>query len=296
MTKRITKTLLILTVLVFTLPIAKIYAAVLVEDDFNGSYDVDWHFTNYEEYNGVLSVNPGVECGTDACAELVTEGSDQFMRLSINTSADGGIYTNTDVSEVELGLPTSIHSGQWTAEYNRPVTMEARVRWNEAYNFNGSGDAVGTNGVILWNSAIGADGPSMEYNQIGFSWITQDAFFGLLSGLRATTIFNSLPIGFAQPLQPVNINDWVNLKLVWYENILGIQYVKYYVNNNLISVQILPVNYHNLSVEMWNDNQEPQITLQGLLNSGGGVPYEINYPTPTVDQAFEIDYVRVFQP
>ncbi len=46
----------------------------------------------------------------------------------------------------------------------------------------------------------------------------------------------------------------------------------------------LPERLHNLSVEMWNDNQEPTFTATGL---------SIQYPAPSVNQNFEVDKLSV---
>jgi hypothetical protein len=265
----------------------------LLFERFDGAFDETWFFLNFEDDDGVFGKHPGVQCGIDACASLEQEGSDRFLRVSVNPSTTEGRYTNTDVSEVELGLPTSIESGSWNPRPRHPVVLEARVRWSDAYNADGSGSAVGTSGLILWNSAVGPEGPSSEYDQIGFTWVTNRAFHGLLSGLNATTVVNFVPVLVSRPIRDVNINDWVALKLVWSTNALGLQHVRYYVNGSLIGIHLLPVPLRDLSVEIWNDNQEPTITLEGLLEDPGQIAYTTNYPSPTAQQSFDVDAVTV---
>lgn len=265
----------------------------LLSERFDGAFDETWFFLNFEDDDGVFGKHPGIQCGVDACASLEAEGSEGFLRVSVKPSVTEGIYTNTDVSEVELGLPTSIESGTWNPTPAHPVVLEARVRWSDAYNADGSGSAVGTSGLILWNSAVGPEGPSPEYDQMGFTWVTKRAFYGLLSGLNATTVINFVPAMVSRPLQPVNINEWVDLKLVWSTNFLGLQLVRYYVNGSIIGIHLLPVPLRDLSVEIWNDNQEPTVTLGGLLKDPGQISYTTKYPSPTTQQSFEVDEVTV---
>ena len=265
----------------------------LLVERFDGSFDEQWFFLNFEDDDGVFGKHPMVQCGVDACASLEQTNNDRFLRVSVNPSATEGIYTNTDVSEVELGLPTSTESGSWNPAPGRPVVLEARVRWNEAYHADGSGAAVGTSGLIMWNSAVEADGPTSEYDQIGFTWVSDRAFHGLLAGLNATTVIDFVPLLVSRPLLPVNINDWVDLRLVWSATPLGIQTVQYYVNGGLIGIHLLPKALRNLSVEIWNDNQEPTITFGSVLDDPGRISYPTQYPTPTVQQSFEVDGISV---
>lgn len=265
----------------------------LLVERFDGSFDETWFFLNFEDDDGVFGKHPGVPCGVDACATLQEESTDRFLRVSVNPSATEGIYTNTDVSEVELGLPTSTESGTWNPAPGRPVVLEARVRWNEAYNADGSGSAVGTSGIILWNSAVGPEGPTSDYDQIGFTWVTRRAFHGVLSGLNATTVIDFVPLLVSRPILPVDINAWVDLKLVWSALALGMQDVRYYVNGRLIGVHLLPRPLRNLSVEIWNDNQEPTITPASVLGDPGRVSYPTNYPSPAIQQSFDVDRLSV---
>ncbi|HJR19809.1 MAG TPA: hypothetical protein VJ922_08840 [Actinomycetota bacterium] len=265
----------------------------LLHERFDGSFDETWFFLNFEDDDGVFGKHPMVQCGVDACASFEQTGDDRFLRVSVNPSATEGIYTNTDVSEVELGLLTSTGSGDWNPVPGRPVVLEARVRWNEAYNADGSGAAVGTSGIIMWNSAVGPDGPTPDYDQIGFTWVTDRAFLGLLAGLNATTVIDFVPLLVSRPLLPVNINDWVDLKLVWSTTVLGIQTVQYYVDGGLIGIHLLPKALRNLSVEIWNDNQEPTITLGSVLDDPGRISYPTKYPSPAAQQSFEVDGISV---
>jgi hypothetical protein len=288
MRKHLVRVASILALMPFVLNF-NVMAAGLLEDNFNGVGD--WYFTNFEESNGDMVPTPGLMCGTDACASYQSSGGSNYLRIGINPSATPGFYTNTDVSEVELGYPGVTNSGPWTATYGHPVTLETRVKWNSSYNYLGTGTAQGTSGVILWNSAVedldvGATG---EYDHIGFTLSSSDVINGLLTGLAGTTIINKLPLGISRPLLPVDVNNWVNLKMVWAENILGIQTVTYYVNGTFIGLNILPVKLTGLSAEMWVDNQEPYLDpLQG--------GYGFNYPSAVESQYMDVDWIKVSQP
>ncbi len=255
-----------------------------LHETFNDEFIEPWHFLNFEDDNGVFGVHPDVVCGTDACAAIVQAAPDKFLRITVNPSTTEGIYTNTDVSEVALRTPTSLESGPWTPDVTNPVVMEARVRWSAGYNFDGSGTSVGTSGIGLWNSAVGPNGPTPEYDQIGFSWTKNTVLGGFLAGFTAGSTVNFTPINVSRPASAININDWVNLKLVWAVDANGQQQVEYFVNGTSIGTHTLPEALHDMSVEMWNDNQEPTFTAEGFV---------VNYPSPSVAQSFEIDSVKV---
>jgi len=273
-------------VFALALPIQVFAGNLKLKEKFNNNFDETWYFVNFEDNNGVFSRNPGVECGVDACAELKHSQGDKYLRVSVNPSTTAGIYTNTDVSEVELGLPTSFESGQWTATPGHPVVMKSKVRWNSAYNIDGSGSAVGTSGIILWNSAVSEFGPMPEYDQIGFLWTSTRSLGGFLAGLTASAVVDLQPLAPLRPSSSEDINDWVDLKLVWSEDIAGVQSVEYFVNHTSIGITTLPVKLQNLSVEIWNDNQEPTFTPTG---------FSMQYPSPSVVQNFDVNKVVVEQ-
>lgn len=264
-------------------------AASYYFEDF-GSQPVDLHFVNFE--GGVST--PGLACGTDACASFESDGQTNSVKVTVNPSQNPGFYTNTDITQVDLGAPSN-NAGPYTPSYGHPVVMEARIKWSSNYDLLGLGDAQGTSGIVLWNPAL--DGPygspSGEYDQIGFVWASKDVLAGLISGFTATSFINQVPLGIARPILPVNINDWVDVKMVWSESLLGIQTVTYYANNQLLGVHVLPVPLEGLGLEIWNDNSEPYLCLEGVSE---GLPICFNDVNPNQPQSFYVDYVRIVQP
>jgi hypothetical protein len=275
--------------IVFSLAINPMVSAtsIKIKDNFN-NLDSQWNFINFEEENGVQVIRPGLMCGTDACASLVKSGGDKFMRIAVNPSTTPGFYTDTEVNQVALGDPAvTTDSGPFTATYGHPVTLEARIRWNNAYNYDGTGPAVGSSGVILWNSAVlPGTGPTSQYDAIGFSWVSDNTIGGLVKGFTSLSYVNRQFAGISRPASPININEWIDVKLVWEENISQQQSVTYYANGELIATHMLPERLKGLSVEMWNDNQEPTFGPGGLVQV---------YSSPSIPQHFEIDKVSVKQ-
>jgi hypothetical protein len=257
-------------------------------DDFFADFTdpPDLYFTNYED--GVRSAH--TQCGVDACAYLESQGSTDYLRVAVAPTATPGYYTNTDVSQVDLEGTFLTDTGPYTATYGHPVTLTARIKWSATYDFAGEGPAVGTSGVVLWNSAFDNPGdlPNAQYDQIGFTWANEDAMLGLIAGFRGSTFVNQAPIGAAQPTSSVNIRNWMNVTMVWSADAQGAQTVAYYLENTLFGQHSLPVALEGLSLEIWNDNQEPNLC---------GNPPTIcwAYPNPNVTQSFYVDYVSVTQ-
>lgn len=262
-----------------------------LKDDFNGSFDYAWNFVNFEAENPFgqngRAPQKGKQCGTDACASLEREQGARFLRIAVNSTTPEGEYTNTDVSEVELGLPTSESSGKWTPVLGKPVIMEADVRWNSVYNLDGTG-GTGTSGVILWSSSVTDlnQGQDPTYDHIGFTWTDYRTIGGALAGLTANTAIDQNPFltPILRPSSTLDIHDWVNLKLVWSVDAEGVQHTEFFVNGDSIGTQTLPVALHNLSAELWNDNQVVQFGPEGLTTE---------YPSPVSNQYFDINKITV---
>jgi len=273
--------IVILSTLLF-FPISVIASNVKLEDNFNKQKDT-WHFTNFEGVNGVQARREGTLCGIDACTSYKKQNGDKFLRIAINPSQNPGFYLNTDVSEEDLGNPSTT-TGRFTPSVGNPVVMEARVRWSAGYAQDGSG-AVGTSGIILWNAEVTPQGPTSEYDHIGFLWSHNTILGGYLAGLTSNTTVNLNPISVNRPTFAVDLQNWVNLKLVWSEDANAQQTVKYYVSNNLIATDVLPVRLENLSMEMWTDNQEPQFDAN--------FNFFFAYPNPTATQYMDVDKLEV---
>lgn len=251
---------------------AMVQAGSSFSDNFNGRFHQTWYFINYEDGGR----HPGVSCGTDACAARAGNA----LVLSIFPSITAGDYTGTDVSEVNLDQANPTETGTWNPEVGDPVVLEARVKWSGNYNADGTG-AIGTSGVVLWNSAVSPFGPYPSYDQIGFEWADSTILGGYLAGLTASAVVDLNPIYVVRP-GATNIHDWIVVKLVWSVDALGQQSVVYYVNGVSIGTVALPVAFHNLSTEIWNDNQQPGF-------------FGITYPSPVATQSMKIDWVKVTQ-
>jgi hypothetical protein len=259
-------------------------------DDFSTDFaspPTGVYYTNFE--GGLRS--PDTPCGVDACASFETSDGDAFLRVAINPSATAGYFTNTDVSQVDLNQPGIVDSGPYTATAGHPVTLTARIRWSGIYNANGGGAAVGTSGIVLWNSPFidPTVGPEAAlYDHIGFTWASNDTLLGMLSGFGGTTVVDQWPVGISRPAPGVNIHQWMNVSLVWSADPLGSQTVAYYLEGNLLGLHALPVPLQGLSLEIWTDNQEPDLCPDG-------VELCYAYPNPVQTQSLEIDSVSITQ-
>ena len=258
-------------------------------DDFFADFS-DPPALYYTMYGGGVRL-AHTQCGDDACASLESAGGTDHLRVAIEPSATPGYYTNADVSQVDMEGSALTDSGPYTATYGHPVTLSTRIKWSATYDFLGEGPAVGTSGVVLWNSAFDSPGspPNAEYDQIGFTWANEDALLGLIAGFRGSTFVDQAPIGAAQPASPVNIRSWMNLTMVWSANAQGAQTVAYYLENTLFGQHSLPVALEGLSLEIWTDNQEPYPC------PGDPQTLCVSNPNPNVTQSLYVDQVSVTQ-
>lgn len=267
------KTIVILVLALLTTA-SMLQASSSFNESFNGGFHRTWYFMNYEDDSGTPNRHPGVACGVDACAKVVGNA----LEVSIYPSTTAGVYTGTDVSEVNLNQADPTETGPWNPEVDDPVVLEARVKWSGNFNPDGSG-AVGTSGVVLWNSAVSPFGPYPSYDQIGFEWADNTILGGYLAGFTASAVVDLNPFYVVRPAS-INLQQWNIVKLVWSVNASGQQSVTYYVNGSFIGTTVLPVPLHNLSVEIWNDNQQP-----GFAG--------FTYPSPAATQSIFFDWVKV---
>ncbi len=229
-------------------------------------------------------------CGVDACASLESEGSTDFLRVAIKPSSTPGYYTNADVTQVDMEGSSLTDTGPYTATYGHPVTLSARIKWSATYNFDGSGSARGTSGVVLWNSAFDSPGspPNAEYDQIGFTWANDEVLSGAIAGFTGSSFVDQVPAAVSQPSSPVNIRQWMNVTMVWSVSQQGVHSVAYYLGTTLFGQHTLPVALEGLSLEIWTDNQEPTLC-------GNPPTLCASFPNPTVTQSLFIDEVSVTQ-
>ncbi len=236
----------------------------------------------YEIYEGG-SHNYGSTCGTDACLTYETQGRRTYGKFTVNPSANPGYFQNVAASQT---APGADDQGPYTATYGHPVTLEAKIKWSANYNADGTGDAQGTSGIVLWNGE-GVDGTSLpDSAQLGFTWTSQDVLGGFLSGFMASSIEDLQPVGLSAPAAPIDINDWIKVKVIWSEDAQGVQSVAYYADSQLLGTHVLPQPLHGLGLEIWNDNQEPVFCDTGLC---------FDFPNPDQAQSLYVDYVKIEQ-
>ena len=247
--------------------------------DFD-SQQADLYYEVYQD--GVHEA--GTVCDTDACATFGVQGGRTYGKFTVNPSDNPGFYQNTATSQVAIGQPDTVgNTGPISVSYGHPVTLEAKIKWSSNYTATG-GTAVGTSGLILWNGAVTDTGETPDYDQIGFTWASPNVIGGLLTGFTAGSVVDLNPVGINYPSPTLDINSWFKVKMVWSQDASGVQSVAYFVEGTYIGTDVLPAQLSGLSLEIWNDNQEPVFCDTGLCES---------FPNPSAPQSFYVDYVKI---
>lgn len=243
-------------------------------EPFNNHFSNTWYPLFYED-----DVQTRTMCGTVTCMDLVSEGPDKYLNFRLSPFTWTG-YTDSEIWDREYD--DAIDNGPWTPTVGHPVVMEARIRYPD-HNFDGSGDAVGTAGVCLWNHATDLN---PAYDSLCFVW-SMDEFTDFLNvdGFTANTVIDLFQtyINVFRPA-PFDISHWFDVRLVWSVDHTGVQTVEYYANGVLFGTDTLPVALHGLSLVIWQDSSLVDDTFQFLSVS------------PVADQYFHIDDVRVHVP
>lgn len=228
----------------------------------------------------------GEACGTDACTSFETQGQRTFGNFAIFPSSNPGFYQNAATSQIAVGgdmVPTD--AGPYSLTNGHSITMEAKIKFSSNYDLLGQSTAQGTAGLVFWNSAIGPGGQTPEYDQLGFQWTSQDVLSGFFgAGFTTTSLVDVFPVGISSPAEPIDLSSWFKVKMIWSQGGSGVQSVKYYADGQFVAEHVLPTQLHGLSLEIWNDNQEPFFCEAGFCPS---------YPNPTAEQNFYVDYVRI---
>ncbi|HJR19291.1 MAG TPA: hypothetical protein VJ922_06190, partial [Actinomycetota bacterium] len=182
----------------------------------------------------------------------------------------------------------------------RPVTLEARFRASSIYRADGSGDAIGSWGVWLWNAPVVFAGDCtprhedncsvhstvLDYFAFGFNWGEEGQFNGLMGGFRATAIDKALLPFYFPDLSRYDIHTWLTAKAVWAVNALGVQTLTFFVNDDLVGFTVVPIPMPPLAIEIWQDNQLASLGLGGL---------SIEYGNPVAEQIFDLASITVSQ-
>lgn len=220
-------------------------------------------------------------CAEDSCIRVQEENGTSFVEFVLFPDEQPGGYTNAEMAEVQSGYAYGME-GVWKPEIGQPVVLEARVRWVGDFHPDGSGESVGTSGVWLWNSppefATKTFNPSTA---LGFSLASDENIFGV--GLTGMVMIQNFPVLVKAPPFEVDVNGWTELRLEWATDLTGQQTANYWINDQFIGGGTLPVSISEaLSLEMWHDNQAFQIS--------GAI-----FQNPPEEQAFQVDYLRVYQ-
>lgn len=220
-------------------------------------------------------------CSDYSCVLADQQGNNDFANLALYPNIVEGHYVNAEISEERTGYAYNDPAG-WMPTWRHPVVMETRVKWVGDFNQDGSGDAIGTNGVWLWNSPPDlASGEFKPMVSMGFSWNNDDS--AIAKGLSATVMRLGLPVGIRKPLFNVDMDDWVTLKMQWERDLIGTQTVKFWINGCWIGSELLQIPITTpLSGTIWHDNQ-----AYGLLQT--------TFASPTVEQNFLVDYLEIQQ-
>lgn len=258
-------------------------------DGGSGSYFTDFNSQQpeliYEVFqNGIHE--PATACGTDACASFGIQGQKTYGKFTVNPSDNPGFYQNTATSQVAVGQSdTPADAGPLSVSYGHPITLEAKIKWSANYTATG-GTARGTSGLILWNGAVTDTGQTPDYDQLGFTWASPNVAGGIFAGFTAGSVVDLNPTGINYPAAPLDIDSWFKVRMIWSQDSNGVQSVSYYADEQYLGTDVLPAQLHGLSLEIWNDNQEPVFCDEGLCN---------NFATLDAPQSFYVDYVKITQ-
>lgn len=243
--------------------------------------DAYWWIINWFGDNTLPDGRVEDYCSNYSCVLADAQGNNDFANLALYPNIVEGYYVNAEISEERTGYAYGDPAG-WMPTWRHPVIVEARVKWDGDFNQDGSGDAIGTNGVWLWNSPPDlASGEFKPMVSMGFSWNNDDS--AIAKGLAATVMRLGLPVGIRKPLFNVDMDDWVTLKMKWERDLLGTQTVHFWINGCWIGSELLQIPITEpLSFTIWHDNQ-----TYGLLNT--------TFESPSVEQNFLVDYVDIQQ-
>jgi hypothetical protein len=215
---------------------------------------------------------------------LSGRGLNKSAKLSVTPDDVVADYQNAELSDVNTGWVFGSEL-PWKPTMHHPVILNAKVKWGSNYNLDGSGGAVGSSGLWMWNVPVDyAGGELHPMDAFGINWATQGSAMG--EGLNVMTLQSSWPVSMksvAAELPTFDMQEWNDLKIIWRQtNSAGAQEVKMYLNNTLVDTVALEYPMGSLAVQMWNDNQ--------LYSWEGPIMQD-----PVETQDFFVDNVRVLQ-
>ncbi len=220
-------------------------------------------------------------CGDDSCIQVQQEDGTSFAEFVLFPDQQPGDYTNAEMAELQSGYAYG-EEGNWLPNVGQPVILEARVRWRGDFRQDGSGRAVGTSGIWLWNSPL--EYATMTFHSpiaLGFSWVSDGS--SMAQGLNGVVMVQNIPVVVKKPAFDINMGEWVTVKIEWAKDASGQQRVDFWINDQSIGGDTLPIPIDEaLSLEVWHDNQAYKLM-------------SIDFEDPVEEQAFQVDYLRVYQ-
>ena len=229
-------------------------------------------------------------CADASCILAGHEQSTKFARLQLlhdTTPAvwDGTEYNGTEISEYRT-MYSSALPGRWLPSYGLPVTVSASVRFSANYLQSGSGGALGTAGMWLWNSYPDPVAYA-PINAFGFNWVEQGAAGGL-NGLQASALQDTVPVYSQAITTSQNMSVWHTWMFTWRADPSGNQSIQWWLDGTSLGQTALAVPFPALSLTFWNDNQFPTYLQDGQST--------VVMHNPTAEQDFDIDWVEIDQP
>jgi hypothetical protein len=243
-----------------------------------------WWIINWGESGGTQGRFEDDE-GPYSSFSIEQEGWKRFARLTVKPQAVSGFYTNVDVAEEHTGFPAEIEN-EWAPTEHKDVVIEAKVRWSAGFNATGTGGAVGSSGVWLWNSPydVANYDPFALNRSFGFNYNEAGSYGGFLQGLTFNVIFDNNPIYVTSAGATLNMHDWNTLKSVWsLDN--GVESIEFFVNGTSVGSTQLPASLGALSTEIWNDNQHVVFDENGL---------NLIFENLESDQHFDLDHFALY--
>jgi len=241
--------------------------------------DAYWWVTNSGEEGGYPMLWNDLN-GNGSSVSIEKQGRwNSYADLSLLTTTTEGYYTNAEISETPSGF--AYNQGKWNPEYRHPVLLRTKVRWDGDFNTDGSGDAIGSSGVWLWNSPM--DYMTYEFYPIdamGISWNNDGS--ALVPGLNSLVMQQDWPVHVGTPTVS-DMGNWLNFTMLWNEDANGNQSVQQWVNGQYLGkVDLAAPIDEGLAVQIWHDNQT--YNYEGVL-----------LETPVEDQSFQVDYLAIVQ-
>ena len=311
MLKRILFSGAVVTLLVLPRPILANGNLDLVKEKFNHSIGVVdqsepwdyWYETlisaDAQGFYKQENLDQDLECNNAVCITTEKDGSDHFARLALNPQEFPGNVNIAQLSEQRDAFSYDAPH-RWFPTTDNPVTMETRMRFSPNFHADGTGGAIGTTIVELWNAPDYYTDPTADISRdnsgfrthfentfvMGFTWTDPATLGGLFKGFKATVSDKTGLPSASYDLSGVNINDWFTGKIVWSVDNVGVQTISFYIDDVLVGSTVPAIPMPPLTVNVIQDN------AQVTFGPGGIVYVRAN---PTESQYLDLDYISIKQ-